>query len=275
MSFSVLMSVYHKDSPLHLREAFCSILSQELLPAQIVLVEDGPLSDDLQQEIIRFQQEFPNIHRVVIAKQSGLGNALRQGLLHCNCNIVARCDADDINKPQRFLLEYKFLKENPHIAVVGSQIEEFIENDNSITVVAKREVPLSHEEIIRFAQYRNPMNHMSVMFHKQAILEAGNYQDISGLEDYYLWLRVLQKGYHFANLAECLVSARVGKEMISRRGGFDYTQKMIVSKYSFWKEHLLPTTPFLLSSLASLFVGLCPSFLREKIYYQLLHKKTK
>ena len=51
-TISVLLSVYKKEKPEYLRQALESIwASQTLKPDQIVLVEDGPLPKELEEEI--------------------------------------------------------------------------------------------------------------------------------------------------------------------------------------------------------------------------------
>jgi GT2 family glycosyltransferase len=47
MKFSVLISVYYPEKPEHLNRCLQSIASQTLMPHEIVIVEDGPLSDGL------------------------------------------------------------------------------------------------------------------------------------------------------------------------------------------------------------------------------------
>ena len=66
------------------------------------------------------------------------------------------------------------------------------------------------------------MNQMSVMFKKTAVDSAGGYLDWYCEEDYYLWLRMLEKGCLFENLPEILVNVRAGEGMSSRRGGWKY-----------------------------------------------------
>ena len=52
--FSVLLSVYYKENPLYLRESLNSIFNQTLLPTEVILVEDGPLNDELYAVIKEF-----------------------------------------------------------------------------------------------------------------------------------------------------------------------------------------------------------------------------
>ena len=49
--YSVLMSVYQKECPAYLHAAIKSMLNQTEVPDEIVLVCDGPLTDDQNQVI--------------------------------------------------------------------------------------------------------------------------------------------------------------------------------------------------------------------------------
>ena len=53
-------------------------------------------------------------------------------------------------------------------------------------------------------------------------MEAGGYMDLFWNEDYYLWIRMAEKGCIMANTGTTLVNVRVGEEMYKRRGGSKY-----------------------------------------------------
>jgi len=110
MDFSVLMSVYYKENPEFLKRAFESIWDlQTLKPSQIVLVEDGPLSDGLYAEIKRQKELLKDKLTVVsLEKNVGLGVALAEGLKACKYDIVARMDGDDVADQDRFLTQIVF-----------------------------------------------------------------------------------------------------------------------------------------------------------------------
>ena len=61
MTISVLLSVYKKERPEYLKQALESIwTSQTLKPDQIVLVEDGPLPKELEEEIENSKLKIEN-----------------------------------------------------------------------------------------------------------------------------------------------------------------------------------------------------------------------
>ena len=223
MKFSVLLSVYAKENPEYLHEALSSIETQTLAPQEIVLVKDGPLTPDLE-DIVGQHVQNAAIHYELIPldRNVGLGEALNRGLAECTHDWVARMDTDDIALPSRFEKQFAYLEAHPETDILGGWICEF--DSDPETCDQERRVPASHEEILRFAKHRNPLNHMTVAFRKDAVLDVGGYLPMNGFEDYYLWMRMLQKRKRFANLPEVLVKARTGREMIGRRQGWRYAR---------------------------------------------------
>ncbi|MDD3603503.1 MAG: glycosyltransferase [Sulfurovum sp.] len=223
MKFSVLISVYHKEKSNFLDQALNSIENQTLSAGEIVLVKDGSLSDELDEVITKHQLASRVPYTIVVLEKNvGLGIALNKGLEHCRYEWVARMDSDDIALPERFEKQISFLENHPEVDVLGSSILEF-DTDSKMST-GERRLPSGHDEIVRYAKLRNPINHMTVIFRKSAIKNAGSYLPMSGFEDYYLWVRLLRRGCRFANLDEVLVKARAGDEMILRRHGWSYVK---------------------------------------------------
>lgn len=141
MGFSVLMSVYKKEKPEYLRESLDSVIHQSLQPDEIILVEDGKLTDELEDVVKEFEvklngdgcqseeqelaQVFITFKVVRLPQNLKLGRALAEGLKHCTNELVARMDTDDISEPERFEIQYKYMLENPDVAVSGGLMEEF------------------------------------------------------------------------------------------------------------------------------------------------------
>ena len=154
--FSVLMSVYRKDNPAHLKIALESIFEKQTLkPNEIILVKDGPLTIELDMTIAKW--EYKNKHKVKIktielSKNVGLGEALKIGLEQCSYDIVARMDSDDIAIKTRFEEQLKFIKSNPTIDIVGGGIDEFLDSIDEI--VSHKSVPTQHDEIVKMAKRR-------------------------------------------------------------------------------------------------------------------------
>ncbi|WP_318515054.1 glycosyltransferase [Photobacterium leiognathi] len=218
MMYSVLMSVYKKENPSYFYQALESIYRQEKKTFDIVIVHDGPLNEQLYKVIDDWKGKL-DIVEVILKDNVGLGVALNEGLKYCKYDLIARVDTDDINLPNRFDIQYRYMVDNPDVALCGSHISEF--NDNPDILVSKRLVPVG-DELSNSIFKRNPFNHMTVMFRKSAVLDVGGYQHLQFMEDYYLWIRMYLKGYKLDNLDMILVNARIGNGMLERRKGFDY-----------------------------------------------------
>lgn len=215
--FSVLCSVYNKESPEYLDEALESVHGQSLQADEVVIVEDGPLTSELYLVLKKWGALLP-IKNVKIGSNVGLGRALNKGLDSCEHDLVIRIDTDDINSFYRFEKQIRFLSEKPSISVLSGHVEEF-DDTNSFTGLKK--VPAG-EDLFEFSLTRNPINHMACAFRKSAVINSGGYKHFLFMEDYYLWLRMLSAGYHLDNIQEVLVRARTGLDMIKRRKGFEY-----------------------------------------------------
>ena len=78
--FSVLISVYKNDKAVDFRTALESITTnQTLKPTEVVLVVDGPVSDDTNMVISDVEDANPGLYNVVRFEQNqGLGIALQK-----------------------------------------------------------------------------------------------------------------------------------------------------------------------------------------------------
>lgn len=270
IDFSVLMSVYLKDRPEHLDRALQSLAEQTVRPAETVVVKDGPLTPELEAVIEGRSKEL-TIKTVVLENNVGLGQALRDGLPQCSNEIVARMDSDDICDHKRFAKQLDFMRTHPEIDVVGTWISEFDGDENN--VYAYRKLPTDHEALLRFARSRGPVNHVSVMFKKRSVLDAGSYSTMHGLEDHYLWGRMLVKGYKFANIPECLVNVRAGMNMMDRRGGIKYFFNEVRMLSEFRRIGLINYFDFLVNVTVRLGLRLVPNSLRRLIYLKAFRVK--
>ena len=219
--FSVAMSVYKNDNPTFFERALQSItVEQTIMPNEIVLVVDGPVPKEIDNVISTFESKYTFFNVIRLPNNGGLGNALKIAVEKSKNQLVARMDSDDVSLPDRFEQQLRYFCEEPILDVVGGDITEFIDKEDNI--VGKRVVPKSNSEIRNYMKYRCAMNHVSVMYKKDAILDVGGYKDWFWNEDYFLWIRMWLNNAVFANTGTTLVNVRVGDEMYQRRGGRRY-----------------------------------------------------
>lgn len=269
--YSVLMSVYCKEKPEYLKQAIESIQAQTLPTNDFVLVCDGPLNDALNEVVSTKQQEMGKTLNVVrLEKNSGLGNALNEGIKHCKNELIARMDSDDIAYPDRCEKQVTVFNKHPEVSVCSGIVEEFTIDPNIIDT--KRVPPETNAEIIEFAKKRNPFNHPCVMYKKSAVEAVGSYKDFYLLEDYYLWLRMLMTGYQGYNIQEPLVHMRAGSDMYLRRAGWKYAKSQ-AKLFKFMKEQdFIGNSQFIKSCVIRSGSALAPNWLRKFMFEKVLRK---
>ena len=220
MKFTVCMSVYKNDNPTDFLVAVRSIIDQTKKPSEIIMVVDGPISNELEVAIATIKAEYDGLKLVRFEKNQGHAAARQAGVDNATNELVAVMHSDDIALPNRFEKQFSFLQANPDIDIVGGQIDEFI--GEVVNVVGRREVPCADADIKTYLKSRCPMNLMTILARKSSIQKVGGYIDWFCEEDYYLWIRMALAGCKFANLPDTLVNVRVGQAMYKRRGGWKY-----------------------------------------------------
>jgi len=272
MQFSVLMSVYKSDKADEVANALDSILNQTIKPDQIVLVLDGPVTNELHETIEKYSTENNIIDVVALEKNVGLGMALSIGLTHCNYEYVARMDSDDFSLPDRFEKQVSYLEAHHEIDVLGGQIAEY--DSTMKNELAVRTVPKTMEEISKRMKIRNGMNHVTVMYKKSSVLNAGNYQHCPYFEDYYLWCRMLKAGYKFHNLDSILVNVRTGEGMYQRRGGKVYNDAIKGFQKKILDLGIISRAQYLKNLTVRLCVANMPNSLRGYLYKTKLRSQS-
>ena len=268
--YSVLMSVYVKEKAEYLKTAMDSIWDQTMPTDDFVLVCDGPLNDELDLVIAEMEKAHPALHVVHLEKNGGLGNALNAGIKHCRNELVARMDSDDISRPDRCEKQLQVFRRHPEISICSGIVEEFSASPGQIE--ARRVPPETSEEILAFAKKRNPFNHPCVMYKKSAVEAAGGYQDFYLLEDYYLWVRMLQNGALGYNLQEPLLWMRAGSEMYKRRAGWKYAMSQKALFNYMKKSGFIGTGRYVKSVAVRTASSITPNWLREFVFKTVLRK---
>lgn len=264
--YSVLMSLYKKENPEYLELALDSMLNQTISPDEIVLVEDGPLTDELYEVL----NKYPMLHRIKNETNLGLGLALNVGLKECRNELVARMDTDDCSKPDRCEKQLARFLEKPYLAIVGSHIDEFVGDINN--VISQRIVPTSSEDIYNFAKKRSAFNHPAVMYSKTAVLNNGGYSDLKRNQDVDLFGRMQFNGYKAENIDEALLWFRSSDELSKRRKSWQNTWSYIATIRKFWKMGYSSFADYAMVGVAQTCMYLMPVKVQNYIYKKFLRK---
>ena len=269
--YSVLMSVYARENPDYFESSIESMINQSLVPEEVVIVKDGPITEELEKTIEFYKSKYPGLFTIVSLEQNvGLGRALNEGLIRCRNDLVARMDTDDISLKNRCELQvYEFIKDK-ELDILGSNIDEFYDNPHEI--VSSRIVPTTHDEIIKFSRRRNPFNHPTVMYKKSSVLKNGGYGDFRRNQDLDLFVRMLNNGCKAKNINKSLLLFRANKDNLKRRKSWEKCRSYISMIYSFWRKGYSSFIDLGIVATSQIVIFISPSWVIEWISSKYLRK---
>lgn len=271
---TLLMSIYFKDKVNLFEKAIDSVYQSSIIPDEVILIQDGPLPQELNHSIEEKQKEY-QFKVYSLDKNQGLAKALNFGISKASTEWIIRADADDENIKNRFELQASCIIKNEELDqpldLIGGSIQEVDLDGNSLAI---RTPPSSHKEILQYAKNRNPFNHMTVCFRKKIALQSGGYPNIFLKEDYALWAKMLNNGARAYNLQEKLVLATTGKDMYKRRGGLKYAYAEIALQKHLYHCKIKNLFEAIVFGTVRSLIFVMPPFLRELIYINLLRKSN-
>lgn len=268
--YSVLMTVYAEDNPKFFSLALDSMVRQSYPPDEIILVKDGPITENLQKIINDATVSGAPIAQVQLEKNVGLGLALNEGIKVAKNELIARMDSDDFSMPNRCKLQIEEFERNQALDIVGCSVLEFIgEIDN---VVGERKVPQSNEEIYQFAKRRDPFNHPTVMYRKSFLEKVGCYSDYRKNQDTDLWIRMLSAGAICMNIDSPVFMFRFDERTYEKRKSWQSTKTLISIRYKAWKMGFNSLGEFLQIAIVQLGVYVLPIGFQRVLYQKVLRK---
>ena len=268
--FSVLMSLYIKERAEYLDEALESVINQTVKPDEIVIVYDGPITAELRNVVDNYVSKNPGLIKIVENPENkGLGLALANGVPQCKYELIARMDTDDICREDRFEKQLQEFVKDPSLDICGSHILEF--EDKKDNIVAQRRVPLDNDDIKEYQKKRDGFNHVSVMFKKEAVLSAGNYQSCLLMEDTLLWANMFMNGAKSMNIDDYLVYVRIGHDMYERRGGISYYRKYKQGRRKVYETGFISRSDYYITLAIQFVVAVIPNSIRGFVFKKILH----
>jgi glycosyltransferase involved in cell wall biosynthesis len=266
--FTVLMAVYKNDDIVLFGRAVDSVYSNTLRPDAFILVVDGPVPDAMQRQIQRLHERYL-FDLIWLPFNLGLAGALNVGLTNVRTEWVARADADDINAEHRFALQADAIWRSCNkLDIIGGAIQEVDLAGRKTSIRSPAE---EHQEILRYAAYRCPFNHMTVVYRASLAVQCGGYPtDIFLKEDYALWGKMLASGARSINLPDVLVFATAGIDMYVRRGGKRYALSEIALQKRLVNLGLKSRMMGFIHGLGRASIFFMPAYVRGWIYRRVL-----
>lgn len=214
---SVIISTYKGEKPEYLDRAMRSIWDdQKRKPDEIVLVEDGPLTQELCAVVDSWEERLAD-KLVVIAKPAneGLAAALNDAIEVARGDLIARMDSDDISLPDRFMLQEQYMDQHPEVDILGGSIREF--NDEG-TLSAVQRYPATMHDVLHTMYKASPLAHPTVMYRSSFFKAGYRYSSKYHIcEDVTMWYDAAAGGRVINNLQDVLLEFRRNPSVMRRR----------------------------------------------------------
>lgn len=210
-AISVLLPVYNGER--YLEQAIRSVLGQSFTNFELLVLDDG--SKDKSRVLAERLAAYDGRVHVRSRSNRGLVPTLNELIGLARGRYLARMDADDIARPDRFRRQVEFLDAHPEVVCVGGAQALIDEKGRFLTTIVP---PLDNASIqASVLAGHGAICHPSAMIRSSAMAEVGGYDPtMRHCEDLDLWLRLGELG-HLANLPDVVLKYRLDPGSVSSR----------------------------------------------------------
>jgi len=219
MKVSVVMPVYNGEK--YLNEAIDSVLNQTFSDFEFIIIND--CSSDNTEDIIKSY----NDDRIIYIKNDvnlGVALSLNKGLDAAQGEYIVRLDADDICLPERLRVQVEYMDAHKNVDVCGSASESFDENGVLFYGFPSKEIEMLKIDLI----FSSSICHPTVIM-RRSTLERNGYRydnNFNKVEDYHLWVRMLNDNCVITNTHDLLLRHRIHNEQVTDILTDDMYQKL-------------------------------------------------
>ena len=198
---SIIIPCYNQGQ--YISEAIESALNQTYNNIEIVCYNDGS-SDNSSEVIAKYAQKYNNIIFIDSKENKGVIQARNTAIESCNGEYILPLDADDKIDATYIEKAAKILDTMPNVGIVYCKAEFFGAKTGEWPIP-----PYDSNKIVYFNCIFN-----CSLFRKTDFEMAGGYKDYmtEGLEDWDLWLSLIEQGLDVYRIDEVLFAYRQQQE---------------------------------------------------------------
>jgi glycosyltransferase involved in cell wall biosynthesis len=217
---SVVVAAYNMGD--YVREAIDSVLAQQGVDLEVVVIDDGS-TDDTATVLAEFNDD--DRVRVIRQENQGQPRAKNAGLRACRGRLIAFCDADDYWLPDKLALQLPLFERDPRVGVVYSTI---------LILPADGDPYAPPHDMYRGDVLDKLFVHNLVPFgtavvRRECLEEAGGFDERIPMGiDWDLWLRIATR-WHFDFVPEPTYAYRIWPGQMSHnwQGRYDCALKIM------------------------------------------------
>jgi len=207
---SVILPAYNCEK--YIAKAIESVLHQTFIDFEFIIINDGS-TDETEFAILAFAD--PRIVYLKNPGNKGLIYSLNRAIALAHGKYIARMDADDICSLERLSKQKSFLDQNENIALVATTIDLINEQEVKTGTWELDRQTITPKQINRKMPYENCLAHPTVMIRSEIIKKFKYNKKQRNIEDYDLWLRLLNRGNQIAKINEPLLLYRMHEKSVT------------------------------------------------------------
>lgn len=185
----MIIPAYQAESTI--ARALDSVLAQTVLPAEVIVIDDG--SRDRTREIVNayVRRETPCAFHLIEQKNLGAGAARNRGLLASDSRLVAFLDADDEWLPKKLSRSLETMKTSSADLVSHDYLRA--DGENSSYIECARNFNRRPDPFVDYF-LRGYIATSTVVASRQLLLDAGGFDpSLRAGQDYELWLAAISR----------------------------------------------------------------------------------
>ena len=181
---SVIIPCFNSSETIE--KCLSSVINQTLLPSEILLIDDCSSDKGLTKKCIEALREKykdqVHIKTFFSSSNKGPGSSRNLGWENANYPFVAFLDSDDVWESNKIMCQWNYLKDNPEVQIIGSNIKEKQYCKKATDNIFKELKP-------KHLLLKNPFCNSSVILNKNIPyrFEGGSYFS----EDFMLWAKII------------------------------------------------------------------------------------
>ena len=223
---SILIPIYNGVEFIH--ESVSSVINQSYENWELLIGINGhPQDSDVYKIAKKYEEKNRKIRVFDFHTIRGKSNTLNEMIKHCSHDYIALLDVDDIWHIKKLEYQVNFLK---YYDVVGSNCIYFGDQNNIIPPIPQKDFS-KHDFTLC-----NPVINSSVIIRKYLCYWRN---ELDGIEDYDLWIRLWKLKKRFYNCPERLVKHCIHKDSaFNSKDNHSKVSDMLLSH-----GFTVPTTP--------------------------------
>ncbi len=234
---SVILPAYNCEK--YIGKAIQSVLQQTFADLELIIINDGS-TDKTESRILQFTD--PRIIYLQNPQNKGLIYTLNRAIELAKGNYIARMDSDDICLQERLSKQKQYLDTHPETTMVASTINFIDANGNDKGIWPLDRKTISPAFISNKMPFENCIAHPTIMIRADILKKLKYNPRQVNIEDYDLWLRLLNRGYVIDKINEPLLWYRIHDDSITH---------VHLKKRNFFFKHLRMKRIFLAKEILS------------------------